>query len=169
MKYDFILDAMLGKTAKWLRVLGYSVYYNASVDDDYLISLSKSCNAVLITRDRCLFEKALKKRVKAHLIEKSSNVDILKELREVFNISLTINPEKTRCPKCNNPLIKKNPSSLINSLPEKILKSYNIFFVCTNCGSIYWMGKHFKSMTTILSEIRGDKTSKSYQSKKADS
>jgi len=153
--YEFIVDSMLGKTAKWLRVLGYSVYYDANSDDDYLISLAKRHNANLITRDEKLFYKALKEDIKVCLVENTSNKEILKELKEKFGIRLFIDVEKTRCPKCNGMLYKVSREEVKGRVPLGVWKSYKVFFLCSRCGSVYWMGKHFKSMRKILDSIRG--------------
>ena len=156
MTYDFIVDSMLGKTAKWLRVLGYSVYYDPDSEDSYLIDLAKKHGAELITRDKKLFHKALKEGVRAVLITGISNREILKELKSELNIRLFIDIDKTRCPKCNG-LLRKMPRDQVKErVPLGVWESYDIFFVCGECGAVYWIGKHFKSMKKILDSIRGD-------------
>ncbi len=156
MTYDFIVDSMLGKTAKWLRVLGYSVYYNADSEDNHLIDLARKYSAELITRDKKLFYKALKEGVKAVLVTGVSNKEVLKELRNELNIRLFIDIDKTRCPKCNGLLRKMSRERIKEKVPLGVWESYKVFFVCKECGAIYWMGKHFKSMKEILDSIRGD-------------
>jgi len=156
MTYDFVIDSMLGKTAKWLRVLGYSVYYDANSEDDSLISLARKHSAKLITKDRKLYYKALEEGVKAILVTGVSNREILKELRDELNIRLSINIDETRCPKCNGLLYKTSKEQVKDMVPRRVWENYDIFFVCNKCGAVYWMGKHFKSMKKILDSIRGD-------------
>ncbi|RLE85753.1 MAG: hypothetical protein DRJ41_00590, partial [Thermoprotei archaeon] len=79
--YDFVLDAMLGKEARWLRVLGYSVFYSPEADDNELIKVASKDNSILITKDLMLFRRAIKENVKCICI-KSNNVEsFLKTLK----------------------------------------------------------------------------------------
>ena len=57
----FIVDAMLGKLAKKLRLLGYDTAYSSDIDDEDLIRIAKNENRILITKDVQLARKAEKK------------------------------------------------------------------------------------------------------------
>lgn len=54
-----IADAMLGRLAKWLRMLGFDVEYAAGVDDEELVARVEESGRVLVTRDT---------RLPAHLL-----------------------------------------------------------------------------------------------------
>src|SRR5215813_12874556 len=47
----FIADVMVGKLARWLRILGFDVRYNNRFEDDEILSLARSENRVILTRD----------------------------------------------------------------------------------------------------------------------
>jgi len=47
----FVADAMVGKLARWLRVLGLDVLYDSTLDDRQLIALARREGRVLLTRD----------------------------------------------------------------------------------------------------------------------
>ena len=52
----FIADAMLGKLARWLRLMGYDVDSKIDFKDDELIASAKG--RTLLTRDRALCKRA---------------------------------------------------------------------------------------------------------------
>jgi len=45
----FVADVMVGKLARWLRVLGFDVVYSNVLDDDEIIRLAKSESRVILT------------------------------------------------------------------------------------------------------------------------
>ena len=53
----FIADAMLGRLARWLRILGCDVSYESSVSDDVLIASALNEGRIILTMDRKLTER----------------------------------------------------------------------------------------------------------------
>jgi hypothetical protein len=50
----FSADVMLGRLARWLRVLGHDTAYETDVDDPDLVARADAEGRVLLTRDRHL-------------------------------------------------------------------------------------------------------------------
>src|SRR5262249_10770147 len=50
----FVADAMLGRVARWLRVLGFDVVYDPTLHDAALVQLAEADDRILLTRDRQL-------------------------------------------------------------------------------------------------------------------
>ncbi len=50
----FLADAMLGRLARWLRVLGLDTAYDPAVPDSLLVSWARAEERILLTRDRAL-------------------------------------------------------------------------------------------------------------------
>src|ERR1051325_9467164 len=48
----FIADVMVGKLARWLRLLGFDVLYSNRCDDDEIVRRAAAENRTLLTRDR---------------------------------------------------------------------------------------------------------------------
>ena len=53
----FIADAMLGRLARWLRILGYDVSYESSISDNDLIARAIHEHRIILTMDRKLTER----------------------------------------------------------------------------------------------------------------
>ncbi len=46
---QFIADVMLGKLARWLRILGFDTWYSNKYEDDELIELGEKTCRILLT------------------------------------------------------------------------------------------------------------------------
>ena len=148
----FIADAMLGRLAKWLRILGYDTVYIRNITDTELIRLSISECRIILTRDTRLIKK---RGVKNFLfIMDDQFVAQLKQMVSELNIS---RPESTftRCIICNERLSPISKDAACNIVPEYVCNTEDIFGRCPGCHRIYWKGTHYKEMERILRGLFG--------------
>ncbi len=147
---------MCGRISRWLRLLGYDVLYAKNIKDEDLINILITDNRILLTRDRELHQKAKKISLNSILIEKNNYIESLAHLSVMFNIDLEIDPEKSRCPSCNSEIKKRKRESVLGKVPKKVVVTQNDFWQCENpeCGKIYWLGSHYKSMVKVLRLIK---------------
>ena len=152
----FVVDSMNGKLAKWIRILGYSVKYVPSEEDDSSI-LASLGEGVLITRDSELARKSIRRGHRT--LEIPQNLEeALAVLSKDLGIKLRIDARKTRCPFCDTPLELVKRSDLGSELPREILRGHRKFLVCRGCGKVFWFGSHYWKMLSTLSKVRGRKT-----------
>lgn len=144
MELSFIVDGMLGKLCRWLRMLGYDTLYLGSSDsDNELIKLALESSRILLTRDFQLYRKALKSNVKAIYVKSGIVEDQLRQLALDCGIELSMNFNCSRCPLCNHPLKRISVNEISNRIPESVKLNSKIFWFCDNCSKIYWIGKHW--------------------------
>jgi uncharacterized protein with PIN domain len=149
---QFIVDGMLGKLARWLRMLGQDVHYYKATDDTKLIKMAKSEKRVLLTRDQALYQRAAARGVEAVFVESSDETRKLADLADRFGFNLEIDMSVSRCPKCNGTIRAVSKESVIDHIPELTSKYYDDFWKCERCGQIYWQGAHWKRIKKTLED-----------------
>ncbi len=153
MHYRFVLDSMMGKEARWLRILGYDVIYNSYLDDNKIIKIIESSTRILITRDYRLFIKCIKYNLPAIYISKPGITRFLRTFNKLFFLHKNIDFKYSRCPECNGKLLKVWKKRIKSVIPTYIYIRHNIFYQCIECSHIYWLGRHIKNMQKFLGEI----------------
>lgn len=151
---NFIVDSMLGKLTRWLRMMGHDAKYSTKFEDAELLAIAKAENRVLLTRDLELYQRAIAKGLDAYYVEGVTEAERLAELARRFEIALAIDLEKSRCPHCNTKLHSATKEEIANKLEENTLKYYDAFWNCPNCGSVYWQGAHWKKIQATLDEAK---------------
>ena len=143
----FICDVMLGKLAKYLRILGLNTIYirNNTMLEDYKKQGDFSC---LLTK-----RKKITGYKKCIFIKSDTAKRQLEEIR--YLISPFINSEKvlTRCIVCNVELIKTEKADIEQYIPEFVFHHYEAFKVCPSCKKIYWKGSHAEHMSELIEEM----------------
>ncbi|HDD60613.1 MAG: hypothetical protein DRN35_04510 [Thermoplasmata archaeon] len=135
---SFVVDSMLGKLARWLRILGFDTLYFRDVEDEELLKISEEGGRYLLTRDRELYHRASPRGV---LI---SEMGLDGQLKEVaLALSLYKYDLPTRCPLCNTVLRRAERESVRGAVPEGTLEHYREYYICPGCGKIYWHGSHW--------------------------
>jgi uncharacterized protein len=147
---------MLGGLARWLRMLGYVTEYDSKADDNRLLRSSETPEAVLLTRDEELYNRALGKQIRSVLVVGDTEEARLVQLARTLGVSLTIEMSATRCPECGADLHEITKEEAAGSVPAKSLELYDRFWKCINseCGKTYWVGSHWKQIRHTLEEAR---------------
>ena len=148
----FVVDGMLGKTARFLRMLGNDVKYFSTLKDRQLIEIAKREHRFLLTRDLELYQRAVMQGTNAFLVEGKTEAERLAGLAKQFGISLEIDVTNSRCPKCNAKIKPIEKKEVIGKVPKTTLSSYDEFWECSRCGQIYWRGAHWKRIKRTLKE-----------------
>jgi uncharacterized protein len=147
---NFIIDGMLGGLTRWLRMMGHDVKYSAQFDDVELLAVAKQEKRVLLTRDFALYVQATSKGLQTLYVDGETEPERLAEVAGRFNIPLQIDLTQSRCPKCNTKLSSVPKQQIQGKVEENTFKSYSEFWLCSNCGAVYWQGAHWKNIETIL-------------------
>lgn len=150
----FISDSMLGKLARWLRLMGHDVVYKRDFDDDEVISSAEG--RVILTRDRELFERAKKEGRSALLLRSTDVKGQLMQLKEEVNLRLQDTPRLSRCPLCNKELEKIEKEKVRGKVPPKVFQNSEFWF-CSDCQKIYWEGGHWKDIREMVRYVQNTK------------
>jgi uncharacterized protein with PIN domain len=146
--HRFLLDAMLGSLARWLRIGGVDSEYRRDIDDEELIKEAQNTGRILLTRDAVLVQRAKKNCVDAFLIPFIKDREILRLLIKVYSLKLDV--EKSRCPKCNGTLSSIQREDVKPRVPEGTWNNAFEFWECLLCGSVYWRGSHWENISSTI-------------------
>jgi hypothetical protein len=146
----FVVDVMLGKLAKWLRIMGFDAAYGNRAADRELLQTARRERRVLLTRDRRLFQSA--KNVRGLLIESEDWRRQLAQVLDAFGLRDKARP-MTRCLACNLRLKRLSRKNARNLVAPFVFERASAFSICPRCGRVYWPGTHFGDMDKRLSKI----------------
>ncbi len=149
----FIADAMLGKLARWLRILGYDTTYFSKKRDDDLIRIAREEEKIVLTRDtRLIKREGLGETFFVH------DNNHWKQLQEVCQgLKLKVDPRflLSRCLICNVEINRVAKESVRGKVPEYVFKTQERFFFCPGCQHIYWGATHRTNMLQEIGQILG--------------
>ncbi len=147
----FVADIMLGKLARWLRLLGYDTIYNPKLSTKELIKIANEEERLFLTRSKRVAEEFGAKNF--YIVKAEKFKEQLNEVIKNLNLDTETNLF-SRCSICNTEIIEVEKSSIINLIPEETAKSFDEFYQCPKCGKIYWDGSHTARIVKILNEIK---------------
>ena len=150
----FIVDGMLGSFARWLRLLGFEAEYFRDASDDFLLERAALENKILLTRDAELYRRALARELQALYVDGGTEAERLSNVAHRFGLSLCVEDVLSRCPTCGSVLRRVGTDEVQQHLPERTMRHYNEFWICTDCGQVYWRGGHWKKINETLARAR---------------
>jgi uncharacterized protein len=150
----FLADGMLGKLARWLRILGQDVIYNTQLNNNELLELAKTEECALLTRDFELYKRAIFRGLDSFYIQGKCESDQLAEVADRYGVGLAIDMDKSHCPLCNTKLHQASKDELNDNLEENTYRYYNKFWRCPSCEQIYWQGAHWKQIRKTLTQAQ---------------
>jgi uncharacterized protein with PIN domain len=145
---------MLGKLARWLRLLGHDVKYSNCMDDSDLIKIAKKEKRILLTRDFQLYQQATGKGLDTFYVEGQTEAERLVALSKRFSIRLEVDMKTSRCPKCNTTVKPILREMLADKVEKNTLAHYDQFWICPKCKQVYWQGAHWVKIGKILEKAR---------------
>jgi len=142
-----MVDAMLGRLARWLRLLGFDTAYETDIADGELVRRALSEHRIILTRDRALPEEW---RVSAiHLVAAERPIEQLREVAAAFDLAGRIRLF-TRCSRCNAPLEEAGREEASRRVPQRVLDRVEHFLHCPLCDRFYWSGSHTQRMRRMI-------------------
>lgn len=143
----FLVDAMLGKLARYLRMCGYDTVYTGDQGldaDAAILEFAAENRRTLLTRDQDLAATA-----DASLLIRGKAIDDqLRELKAA-GIELTLD-DPTRCTRCNGRLRRLTTGPTPEYAPTVTDEHV---WQCVECGQHYWRGSHWDDVKARLASL----------------
>jgi uncharacterized protein len=138
----FIADVMVGKLARWLRVLGVDVAYSNIYEDDEIIRIASAENRIVLTRDTGL--AARRSTVRFVLIESDDYTEQIDQVIREFGLANF--KVFTRCLECNVVLRPVDKETVFDRVPPYVYLTQERFALCPSCNRVFWHGTHADQM-----------------------
>ncbi|MBN2407185.1 MAG: Mut7-C RNAse domain-containing protein [Elusimicrobia bacterium] len=150
MENKFIVDFMLGRLCRWLRLMGFDAQYYRGSDKGTIIYRSLKERRIILTRDTGLSRK----RALGIFIVRSD--DFRQQLKEIIS-EFGLDPQEssvfTRCLECNKRLESIPKKRIKGRVPDYVFENHDEFSICSDCQKIYWKGTHRTLIKNVLGEL----------------
>ncbi len=146
----FVVDCMLGKLAKWLRILGFDTLFFCNAEDKDLIDTAQKQDRILLTRDTGIVEKA--KQIKIVFIRSEHWKSQVRQVLDELELREHVKPY-SRCIECNVPLKPISRKQAKNLVAPFVFERSNSFALCPQCGRVFWPGTHHSDMNFKIEDI----------------
>ena len=155
----FLVDAMLGKLARFLPIFGYdALFANDLVEqfdmdpipDEKLLDYAQQSNRVIITKDYPFYKRINEKAI---YLEGEGVYNYLNQIKETLGLKLDFSIKKARCTVCNSTLkVVKEKTEVKDFVLQETYNKVNEFYLCLNskCKKIYWKGSHIDDIENRL-------------------
>lgn len=146
----FATDKMLGRLARWLRILGQDVTYGPHLSGTALLQAARREERIMLTRDTRLLRR---RDLPAHLFIASDH--FREQLCQVVT-AFRIDPERellTRCLECNEALREADRTRVRSRVPAYVWATQDRFALCPKCHRIFWPATHLERMRRELAAL----------------
>lgn len=144
---SLLVDAMLGRLARWLRLAGYDAAFWREGADEQLIAAARAEGRLIVTKDHAL---AGRRGVDALLIGADDLDSQIAEARAALALRGQIPEPFRRCAECNGPLVELSHADAQGLVPPYVWHTQEAFRRCDRCGRVYWKGTHWPDMERRL-------------------
>lgn len=146
----FAVDRMLGRLARWLRVLGFDAAYRKELPGDRLLTLAAREDRIVVTRDGRLCDP--RGRARVIRITSSQFRDQLRELDRVLPLG-GVNERPQRCVACNEAVVPMATADVPTSVPEYVRATQTDFRRCPGCRRVFWPATHRTRMDAEIAAL----------------
>jgi uncharacterized protein with PIN domain len=158
MEKSFLADVMVGRLARWLRVLGYDTLYTRKGIDSPLVVRAYKEDRIILTRCSKIYKKIGPER--AVFIHFDNFRNQVSEVIDALNLKFDSNIFLSRCLECNLLLIPLPREEAQTKVPPYVFQTIEEFKTCPQCSKIFWSGTHIEEMRKLITafwEKKGNK------------
>lgn len=144
----FAVDWMLGRLARWLRILGHDVAWGPHLRRRTLVACARREGRLLLTRDTRLVRDP---HLPPHVFIRADRFrDQLRELAAAMPLGAE---PLSRCLDCNRPLEDVAREAARERVPSYVFATVDRFHRCAGCGRLYWPATHHAHMLRELADL----------------
>lgn len=142
---------MLGKLAKWLRMLGFDTRYIPDADDDDLVRVAVREDRILLTRDKELCERRMV-RARCVFVDWGTTKEQVRQVLDELHLHIDPSSLFTRCAVCNSEIRPLSKAEVEGRVPPYVFATQSEYGYCETCDRIYWHGTHVDHVLEALED-----------------
>ena len=146
----FIADVHLRKLAHYLRMLGFDTLHENDYVDEQIVRIAASSGRIILTRDRMLLKNSAVTH--GYWVRSSDPVKQAREIIRRFDLRRQVKL-LTRCPTCNGEIVPVSKEDVLERIPPRTALWLDEYFICTDCGKLYWRGTHYPKIMQKIDAI----------------
>jgi len=146
----FIADVHLGKLVRLLRLLGFDTAQFAGDEDAALVEVALEEGRIILTRDRNLLKRGAVTH--GYWVRSTYPIEQAQEVVRRFDLHSQARPF-TRCVSCNGMLVQVKKEKVLDRIPQKTARWLDEYFICKDCGKLYWRGTHYPRLEKTIDQI----------------
>lgn len=139
----FLADSMLGKLAKYLRIIDVDAAYCPPERKREIVDMTVAEGRVLLTRNAHIAKELSTEQ--CYLVKSNDSRRQFQEVVRKFRLKL---PENLfiRCIRCNTSMTEIAKEEVRGRVPGRTFRSVDSFRYCPTCEKIFWEGSHTRRM-----------------------
>ncbi len=141
---------MLGRLAKWLRIMGLDCAYIREGKREDIVEQALAEQRVLLTRDTRLLRR--RRLGPSFFVESNFPSEQILQVVRHFQID-PLAAAFSRCIRCNHALEPADPGEIGDRLPLHVKETQTRIARCPACGRFYWPSTHISRMRSRLLRI----------------
>ena len=137
----FLLDGMLGRLTRWLRILGYdsAIFEGCFRQSSTLTGRHES--RILLTSDAQLYRTAISRGIDCFLISRQNESERLAHLAYRFNLNLKLDSNDSRCPLCGSTIEPVQKEKIATRSLQQLLNSTRVSGFAPTSHALRYIGK----------------------------
>jgi uncharacterized protein len=140
----FMMDHMVERAGKYLRIIGYDAVWDPGVRSHELIVLANRDGRVFVTRNRRIPDE-YPKPDRLFTVDSPDPVAQFQALVSAFALD-TQTGLFAKCIRCNEYLVEVPDKREVRGLVHPhVYEERDRFFRCPACGTVFWFGSHVRN------------------------
>jgi len=146
----FVADVHLRRLARYLRLLGFDTLHSNAYSDVAIVAIAETEKRIILTRDRALLKRGAVTH--GYWVRSTDPITQAREVLGRFDLRGQVNAF-ARCPACNGAIVPVPKDDVLDRIPPKTALWQEDYFLCKECGKLYWRGTHFPRLKAIIDRI----------------
>ena len=144
----FLADSTLGRSAKWLRLMGFDAIYDSTPPDAYRLMARGAGKRLILTRSPGVYNHLAGKP--ALLISSKHPQIQIHQIIDELQIGWAEIRPFSRCAVCNAVLLLLAKTDATGHVPDYVLQHQLRFHQCPRCHRIFWPGSHSRRWLDMM-------------------